>query len=548
MAGGQTAAQPRDLGEPGRALRVLLLAAFGAAALAHVLVTLQAGFTDEVPIIRNVHHFVSHRTIVPPHTCYPTLYSYMIAPFTGLMVGALVAQGAPPTVADFQHLAYYDPAIAFWAARVTTATCLGLAVWLVYRSAVLAVGGRTGALLAALALASAPGLLSYSGYALPDVPMMMFCAAALLFSLQLAEGDRPRRAAPLAGVMIGLAAATKYSAVGMALPLAVAAWVGVPSLKDRLRAVGLAAASAAGAFIVGCPGWILAPRHYWTGFRYEAEHMSAGGTGFDGVPVLGQIELLTRADPHLMAIALIAGVLALIARRHRATLAVLIAAVAGTMLIAAPAKKQALQYLFAMYPALCLLLAWGLAALSHRRRASAVVGCAVVLLGAGLVSAHDGVRGALLPRSTEVAREWINVHTGPSDVLALDWGYVPRLLHAEDLAERQSETASDYVRELYAGLVPHPTIRLGYEPEFLTTTDAGYIITSSACYERFFEFGVFTSIRPGPCAATAPAFNRYREFYEALFSGLGGWEKVHEVETGNGPRVLIFTRSAAHPR
>jgi hypothetical protein len=132
--------------------------------------------------------------------------------------------------------------------------------------------------------------------------------------------------------------------------------------------------------------------------------------------------------------------------------------------------------------------------------------------------------------------------------MAVDWAYVPELIDEEQLADLRSSIETEYVRDLYAGLMPYRTARPGYTVASLDENDREYIVTSSGCYERFFEFGIFAHRPPDPELRVHSTFETSRAFYKALFSGHGGWEPVYDVDTGNGPRVVIFARGEALER
>ena len=65
-------------------MRHALIAVLVVAALAHLLATFQPVFSDEFLVLGNFWDFVQHRTIIPSHTQYPALYSYLTAPVTGI--------------------------------------------------------------------------------------------------------------------------------------------------------------------------------------------------------------------------------------------------------------------------------------------------------------------------------------------------------------------------------------------------------------------------------------------------------------------------------
>jgi len=460
------------------AVRRMLMAVLLIAALAHVLATLQPVFSDEFLVLGSFWDFVQHRTIIPAHTKYPTLYAYLTAPVTGLCAAIAVALGHPPSAYDLSEWVALHPEMGMWPARLVSLVCWGVCLWAVWRIAREMLDDADLALLAAAAFAAALGTLRYSGYGLPDVAMMMFATLALLHALRLARGNRPVRSAFFAGMLAGFAVATKYSAVAIAVPLLAAVWVS--PREGRTCALVRMAAGAVAGFVIGCPGWVIAPGHYWEGLMYERAHMARGHLGYSGVPLLGQLELLLCADPVLMPLALAGAVaFAFVGRCGRRQWAVLVAAAGAVLLMAAPAKKQSLQYLFVMYPAMAVLVACG-AAVAHGPARRWLTGAtAVALAGCALAGLWWGCRVALVPDSLVVARQWINANLPEGAPVAVDWIDVPRLVVEDELAGLRGDLRTDFVRDLYAGLRGFPSVPMVYDEAFARDTQARYIITSS---------------------------------------------------------------------
>lgn len=528
-------------------LRITLLAIVSVSLLAHLLATLQPVFSDEYLVFRNFRDFVQNRTLIPQHTQYPSLFSYMVAPVNAAFFGASVALGLPPSIPDFLRWTALQPELAMWPARLVSLICWGVTAWVVFLLALETIGSRRLAAIAGAGFASAYGLLEYSGYGLPDVAMMMWATLALLYALRLMRGNHPIRDAAIAGGLAGLAMATKYSAIAVVAPLLAAVLLAeTQDRRLRLRMLGTMAGVGVAAFIAGCPGWIVAPEDYWWGLQFERAHMARGHLGFFGVPILGQLELLS-VDPVLLIGGITGGVVwgTRCASRQLILLAI---AGAAVLAMAAPAKKQSLQYIFAIYPILAILLAGGLAHLASRLRRPLTL---LVLVGLLLTAAWGllwGYRVALFPDSLVVGRQWINAQMPEDAVVAVDWIGVPRLISESELAELREGLRTEMVRAAYEGLRGFETVGLPpddmayWTRDFLATTRATWLVTSSAGYERFFEFGRFTRLPPPEGAELRGEFVQKRDFYQALRDGYAGWELEHEVFTGNGPTVQIYRR------
>lgn len=520
----------------------LLIGATALGVIAHLLATLQPIFSDEFLILGNFWDLVQNRTIIPEHARYPTLYSYMTAPITGLFAILSILSGLPPSIYDFSEWMAYRPLVAIWPARLVSFICWIVCLTAVHSLAFESLRDRRAALAAAAAFAAAIGTLQYTGYGLPDVAMMMWTALALLFALRMMRAEDPRRLALITGILAGLAIATKYSAIAIALPLLVAALLSRKEMRSALPVVGWLGGAATVAFLLGSPGWLFATERFMEGLAWEREHMARGHLGFTGVPVLGQLELLARADLPLMLLAAAGGLLWAV-RRPRRDVVVLLVAVVAVMAMAAPARKQSLHYLFVLYPVAAVLIAGGLYTVSGRLRRGGVLIVALACLGSALWGLWWSYRAAVLPDSLQVSREWINARVRDGAIVAIDWIDVPRLVSESEVAGLRADLRTEIVRDLYAGLRTFPAVEIDYDLHFLSETEADWLVTSSTCYARFFEFGRFTRIRPAPESEIGPEFIRRRAFYEALQRGYAGWRLEHEVFTGNGPEVRIYRRA-----
>jgi 4-amino-4-deoxy-L-arabinose transferase-like glycosyltransferase len=175
---------------------------------------------------------------------YPALYMYLqaLVATARFLFGAVRGEWA--SLAQAPHEAFY-----VWG-RAVTAIIGTATVWVLYR-----VGmrwGRQTALLAAVMFAVMPLHVRESHYVLTDVPVTFFVMVAVLLSLRAHE--RASTAAfALAGVAVGLAAATKYNgAVAVIVPLLCAALT--PSLRpSRSLAVLATIGGMLGGFLVAAP-------------------------------------------------------------------------------------------------------------------------------------------------------------------------------------------------------------------------------------------------------------------------------------------------------
>ena len=175
---------------------------------------------------------------------YPTLYMYLqaLVATVRFLFGAM--QGEWSSLAQAPHEAFY-----VWG-RAVTAIMGTATVWVLFL-----VGmrwGRQTALLAAVMFAVMPLHVRESHFVLTDVPVTFFVMLAVLLSMRAHErGSTPQFA--LAGMAVGLAAATKYNgAVAFVVPLL--SVLGTPAVRPSRTVAALAAfGGMLGAFLLAAP-------------------------------------------------------------------------------------------------------------------------------------------------------------------------------------------------------------------------------------------------------------------------------------------------------
>ncbi len=150
-------------------------------------------------------------------------------------------------------------------------------VWATYAVGARVWSNRAG-LVAALILAIMPLHVQHSHFLTVDVPATFWVMLSLLWSVRLATDDpKPTKAALLAGVFAGFAAATKYNMALVILPLLAACFTSSPSRFGRGAAcAGVGLLSLVLAFFAACPGALLEDDLFLKGVRFEAAHVQNG--------------------------------------------------------------------------------------------------------------------------------------------------------------------------------------------------------------------------------------------------------------------------------
>lgn len=413
------------------------------------LPTLTAGlpymsYVDEGHVLHHVSYLLAKRTWVPDTYSYPTLSFYTIAGITLLYSPVYAAVHGRPLRGDLSPSPpwYYDvvePTEMLVLGRLVT---LAFSLGIVLLTGLLArhLAGPAAGLLAAWLAALVPALVARS-VIINVNPMAAFFALAALYFAEVAKDDRrPRRGAVLAGVMAGLAGATKYPFAIVCLPVAIAILLSVAPWRERLFRLFLAGGSAIAALLVAMPPLLLRTREVigglmWMDQTYETQEV---GSYWQQMveraewdlplhhPEVGSVFLL------LTAAGLVTGLVD--SRWRKTTLAWLIFGLA-TGLLVAPYKFRAFRNLLALVPVACVLVSLLYARLRERAPRPLFVNLAAAALPAVLfapaLSSYTAYH-LTLKDSREQAVRWIDGQAVPRD----------RVLFAEELVFLPSRVRS----------------------------------------------------------------------------------------------------------
>jgi len=216
--------------------------------------------------------------------------------------------------------------------------------------------------------------------------------------------------------------------------------------------------------------------------------------------------------------------------------------VATTFAVTSGSTKQSLQYLFPMLPALAVLGSLAADAFPGVTRRW-ILPLMIVTLTAWNWNA--GIK-FLNPSSTHVVESWIYENIPEGAPVAVDWAYIPRLFSEDQLTELSlmniSELSGRLVTHIRQTRPLYDIQAIEYESSWLSSTESEWLVTSSGCYSRFLEHGLFTRIIPGADTALGAEYEERRQFYKALFESQS-WMLRFESDTGNGPRTLVFVRN-----
>jgi hypothetical protein len=213
---------------------------------------------------------------------YPALYFYFqfLAQAIYFVLNVLV--GRFHGVEDMVQLYESDPTeIVLIARLINMGFGLG-SVWATYRLGTLLHNGQTG-LLAAGILALTPIPVHTSRIILVDTPLLLFGTLSLIQSIQIFRKNK-RLDNLLAGVLIGLASASKYTGALFVIPFLTAHMLRNRSLRSLLHqkkqiAIGL---RSAGLIFFATNPYILSNfSAFWADFSFERTHMTLGHFGVE---------------------------------------------------------------------------------------------------------------------------------------------------------------------------------------------------------------------------------------------------------------------------
>lgn len=409
----------------------------------------------------------------------PTLFKYVLAAVYAIWYTIGHAAGRWPDVAAWQAAFAADPTTAHLLARGTVgvlgaATCA--VVWAIGRRW----RGEAVGWIAAAFLAVAFGHARDSHYAVNDIPAALLTTLAVAIALRLRAASMDRAAARdaardlvLGGAVVGLAAATKYTALVAVVPLGVAwlagGWAGdvAGGTGDRLRRLArrlvappvfAAAAALVAAFLVAVPYAVLD----WPAFRADVVLLATRGReGFKGLeidPAPGWIFYLKSLGWGLgwpLLATAIAGV-ALALRRRRADDVIVVALPLLLWGYLGSQLNMFARFMLPAVPLLCVMAAdvvtaaggWvarRMHSVSAQRRVAALLAAAVALPSLASTVRHNVLLGR--PDTRTLAREWIvaNVPAGAAIILQAGGpeleglGYVVTEVGTMELPERSVE-------------------------------------------------------------------------------------------------------------
>lgn len=355
----------------------------------------------------------------------PPAYTYLLHVLFAFGYGGIVPAGAGAAV---KELFAGDPTQLYTIARVSSAL-MGLgAAWILYFT-----GKRlycTGVGLLATAFLTFTFLpVHYSHFALNDVPTLLPLCVGFFGLAGVIEKGRPADYL-VAGVGLGLATATKYTAAALAVSLA-AAWA-IRAFGDRENAkrefsyLAGAAAIAAIAFVIANPFSVLDADAFLSGLRRQ-QRLSAGVSKLGTDDTTGwQYYLWTLTwGWGWIPLALSTGGMALALKRNWRKVLPWVLFVLIVWLFMGKQERFYARWLMPIYPVLAIFAAYGVTEITKRiadarTRAAAIAAIAVAALAGPLV--HVVHNDIVLTRddTRDQAKTWLLQNVGEGERIAIE--------------------------------------------------------------------------------------------------------------------------------
>ena len=391
------------------------------------------GHVDEIGVMASVWNFFRSATLLPTEFTYPALYSYWVA--GGLILsswlGLVPQQG--DTLSSLVFTSFADPAWAALVGRWISALASSLSVVLVYRLGAEAWGRQIGGLGALFAVFSHLAV-QRAHMALPDSLMALWALLCFYWAWRIYRGGQ-WWAYALAGIFAGLAAATKYNGVLIALSVPAAHWLrqrgagrGYWALLTDKKLV-LAVVAAPLALVAGSPYLLLTWGKYSDLMQYQ---VSSLGFTFGQSAAWWWILRETIREEWLLGVAMLAGLGWAAWRRHPLDI-LLWAAWLPSFLYIGTWTRESLHYLLHFLPLLGLAAArflleskrWGLPG-RFSPWFAAVLALSCLLPNLYRIVEYD--RRLSNPDTREMAASWIEANLPGGTKLAMTWlPYAPQL-------------------------------------------------------------------------------------------------------------------------
>ncbi len=485
---------------------------------------------------------------------YPSLIFYIQFIGQGLLYLGMKLFGLVDSTMDYRVHYIFGKTPFYVMGRSITALFGVATVWVMYLIG-RRIMGKAVVILVTLLLAINTVHVSKSQVIEVDVPMMFFALLTLLFCLRLMD-DPIKKNYFMAGLAVGLAASSKYTAAILILPLLFAhllVWRGVhksrhphygqKNLKPSWTSLLIALLITCVAFFATSPFVLLDASTFFEHFSVERRHMEVGHFGLESIPTwIFYTQAITgRILGWPIALMALFGLIFLTFIKRRTWAIVLAAFLVPYLAIVLSWSMKADRYILPILP-VALLFVGGVLTEGSRFRLFeqaprlwrlGIIILLILIMSAPLIAAYPEHLGRLEPDTRTEAKRWIEDHI-PSGAFIVVEHHGPELFGPEqfqalasDLRERISRritSASFYAVQKLPMLQMRPE-RSGvfYNPALYR--DADIIVTSDAIRGRYMR--------------EPERFHSQTSFYDSLETH---FEKIQQfLPNGRtGPAILIY--------
>ncbi len=413
----------------------------------------------------------------------------------------------------------------FWLARGLTALTGTLAMVVVYLICRELAVRKAAPWLAALFFAVEAVGVRNSQYIRPDTYLVLFVLVTVYLAIKIVDDPRARNYV-FAGIAAGLAAASKYNAAFVVIPIVCAHWLRFGWRGIMRREIYFAAFASLGAFFAATPYALLDWTRFWqTGLLAEASHYATGHAGGEGDSFAWYLEMLIGALGWLMPLAILEALRGLLAREKK-----MIVLISFSVVYFAFINLYTVHFDTTILPVIPFLIigaALGLARgvdFAARRWSPSRNAQLGVLSGLAILLAFPMLRATVehnlsLYRvdSRETARVWIEQNLPPDSRVAVE-AYSPYV------------DPGRYAVVGVDGIVSH-------SPDWYVQNGFEYLVFSYGTYGRFFE----------DRARYSEWATRYAEFFsrfpEVKRFADGGFEvRIHRTGATDLPSHRVAAR------
>ena len=337
----------------------------------------------------------------------PSLQYYILGTVYLARFAGMILLGSQWDLSQYAAYHYFwdHESLLFWARSMTIAFALAN-VWCMWRLAKEVYDERAG-LIAGLFMAISTLQVRQGFLAAVDVPMTFWFTCAIWASVRLCERGESRHYL-LAGVLVGLAAGTKYP--GAAAGIAVIAAHFVARRSFWHSNLWISGAAAIGVFITSTPYSLLDFGTFWTHLSYQAQHATAGRG--EGVPAwFYHLWISLRYNVGVLGqLSLIAALLIEVLRNRRKKVWVLVAGFVAFLAVVGWGELAFMRYALPL-AALQIVLVSGMLSAIRELRLLILILCLVAA-----EPLYGSVKIAQLASSADTrteARSWIESNISP---------------------------------------------------------------------------------------------------------------------------------------